>query len=79
MPKFEARGEEPIDLKRVRFLPQFGKRRPSYQTTWRWCVVGCRGVYLEAERIGGRIITSIQAVERFLARRGLRQENRRSR
>jgi hypothetical protein len=45
-----------------------GQSRPAAATAWRWCSRGLRGVRLEHYRIGGRIVTTEQAVRRFLAR-----------
>jgi len=42
-----------------------GLPRPSVSTIWRWHIKGCHGVYLEALRLGGRLVTSFEAVERF--------------
>jgi hypothetical protein len=38
----------------------------------RWARTGCRGVKLESARVGGRIVTSREALERFLE--GLNRE-----
>ena len=39
--------------------------QPSVSTLWRWCRRGVRGVRLEYRRLGRRIVTSAQAIERF--------------
>lgn len=41
--------------------------RPCLQTIYRWCERGVDGIKLERVRIGGRFVTSRQAVHRFLA------------
>ncbi|TWU08386.1 DUF1580 domain-containing protein [Stieleria varia] len=41
-------------------------RRPHVSTIWRWHRNGVRGVRLEAVRVGRSVITSKQAVTRFL-------------
>ncbi|MCS7466126.1 DUF1580 domain-containing protein [Stieleria sp. ICT_E10.1] len=41
-------------------------RRPHVSTVWRWYRTGVRGVRLEAVKIGRSVITSRQAVTRFL-------------
>jgi len=44
-------------------------RRPNYTTAWRWHRKGISTpngrVYLECSRVGGRVMTSVEAVERF--------------
>ena len=42
--------------------------RPHPSTIWRWHRVGVRGIRLEAVRLGGRYITSQEALDRFAAR-----------
>lgn len=57
----------------ARRLPPSRMGRPtSPSTIWRWVRHGCRGlhgqiVHLEAVRIGGRWVTSAEAIERFSA------------
>ncbi len=48
--------------------PIFGKR-PDKTTLYRWCLRGIDGTKLEHVRIGGRIITSRQALTRFIEAR----------
>src|SRR5262249_44592023 len=43
-------------------------RAPSTTTLWRWRTKGIRGVRLEAARVGGRVVTSLEAIRRFLER-----------
>jgi len=52
----------------VRQLPSFHGRRIHVSTLHRWCQRGVRGVRLECRRLGGRIVTSVEAVDRFSAR-----------
>ena len=40
--------------------------RPDKSTVYRWCLRGVSGNRLESTRIGGRIITSKQALTRFI-------------
>ena len=40
--------------------------RPCFATVWRWTQRGVRGRKLETYRIGSRVVTSEQAVHRFL-------------
>jgi len=48
------------------FLPKLGGRRIHTTSIWRWCRKGVRGVKLEHAIIGSRIITSVQALNRFV-------------
>jgi hypothetical protein len=41
--------------------------RPNVATLWRWRTAGCRGVKLETVLIGGRRMTSREALARFFA------------
>jgi hypothetical protein len=60
--------EDPITLADVPdLLPAIGGKKVSVYTVGRWASIGVRGVRLEVHRIGGRVLTSRQAVERFLA------------
>ena len=63
-----------IDLKREKVRPILSICRqiaPKYEidihpcTVWRWIQKGVRGVRLEHIRVGRRILTSDEAVERF--------------
>lgn len=44
-------------------------RRPDKTTVYRWINRGVRGTKLEAVRLGGVIITSRQAITRFIEQR----------
>lgn len=46
-------------------LPKIGGKKISTSTLWRWAVKGCRGVRLEVRRLGGRHLTSLEALDRF--------------
>ena len=61
--------EEVITLSEVRkFLPNVeGQNRPHLSTIWRWSLRGVGGVKLETVKIGSRVVTSRQAVTRFIA------------
>lgn len=39
---------------------------PSTTTLWRWRTRGIRGVRLESARLGGRVVTSVEAIRRFM-------------
>lgn len=61
--------EDVISLTEARnFLPEVeGQKRPHVSTVWRWSLRGVGGVKLETVKIGSRIVTSKQAVTRFIA------------
>ena len=40
-------------------------KRPATSTLWRWCRRGVRGIKLEYVRLGRRILTTPEALERF--------------
>jgi hypothetical protein len=46
-------------------LPAVGGCRIHTSTLWRWSTKGVKGVRLETRRLGGRIFTSREALERF--------------
>lgn len=51
-----------------RLLPANDGKRVHLSTLWRWCRIGVNGVRLEYLRVGRRIVTSKQALERFMTR-----------
>ena len=66
-----------IDLQSERLLsltdatktvPVIDGKRPHVSTVWRWCRKGVRGVRLEHVRLGHRICTSGEALNRFANR-----------
>lgn len=46
-------------------LPEIEGRRPHLSTVWRWIHRGIKGAKLESVRIGGRVYTSKEAIDRF--------------
>jgi len=66
----DPRKETCLSLKEAAQLPELraGGRGPHLATVWRWASAGVRGVTLETAHIGGRRVTSQEAVSRFLAR-----------
>lgn len=59
-----------IDLQSEELLSVFEvtrrlPNRPHIATVHRWITRGLRGVKLEATRIGGRVFTSVEALQRF--------------
>lgn len=46
---------------------QFCPSRPDPSTVCRWALKGARGIKLESIRVGGKVMTSKEAVQRFLA------------
>lgn len=49
----------------TKLLPLLNRRPISANAMWRWCSKGIQGVYLEHVRIGVRICTSAEAMNRF--------------
>ena len=47
-------------------LPRVDGKRPHTSTLWRWCRRGLRGVRLEHVRVGNRVCTSAEALNRFV-------------
>jgi hypothetical protein len=60
--------EDVITLTEARnFLPKVeGQKRPHVSTIWRWTLRGIGGTKLETVKIGSRIVTSKQAMTRFI-------------
>ena len=46
-------------------LPSINGRKPHGSTLWRWARRGIGGIRLESRRLGGRFVTSMEALERF--------------
>lgn len=46
-------------------IPTFNGKRCHTSTIWRWARRGCQGVKLEVRRLGGRFVTSREALDRF--------------
>ena len=46
-------------------VPPLNGRRLNTATLWRRCRKGVHGVRLEYRRLGGRIVTSLEALDRF--------------
>jgi len=40
--------------------------QPNFTTVWRWCSKGIQGTRLESVRAGRRILTSVEALDRFM-------------
>ena len=58
--------EQPLSLSdAAKALPRINGKRPHSSTLWRWARKGLQGVKLETRRLGGRFVTSIEALERF--------------
>lgn len=59
--------EDVIDSKECRReIEKIKGRRPDKTTVYRWFLRGVRGVRLEHVRIGNTILTSRQAITRFI-------------
>ena len=50
----------------AKLLPLLNAKRISSNAIWRWCRKGVSGIHLEHVRIGGRIFTSPDALNRFV-------------
>ena len=46
-------------------LPRLNGRKIHPNALWRWARKGVKGVRLETRRLGGRFVTSMEAIERF--------------
>ena len=46
-------------------LPRLNGRKIHPSALWRWARKGVKGVRLETRRLGGRFVTSMEAIERF--------------
>ncbi len=47
---------------------QPGGKKVHISTLYRWATAGVRGTHLETLRIGGRVVTSVEALQRFAER-----------
>ena len=50
----------------IRDVCEIVPTHPCFATVWRWTQRGCRGHKLEAYRIGSQLVTSQEALRRFL-------------
>ncbi|MEZ6117776.1 MAG: DUF1580 domain-containing protein [Pirellulaceae bacterium] len=55
-----------------RYVPTRRGKRVHYSTVYRWATKGARGRILETVLCGGLRYTSIQAVQRFLSLRAIK-------
>lgn len=55
------------DIKTLKAAIPLVPTQPTFSTIYRWATVGYRGHKLEVYRCGSRLITSTEAVARFLA------------
>ena len=46
-------------------LPRLNGKKIHASSLWRWARKGISGVRLETRRLGGRFVTSIEALDRF--------------
>jgi hypothetical protein len=62
--------EDVITLREARkYLPRVsGKKQTHYCTLYRWALRGVGGTKLESVKIGSQIVTSKQALTRFIRR-----------
>ena len=65
----DFQNERLLTLKQAaNMLPPFGGRPVHPSTLWRWCSKGLNSVKLEFVKVGGRMCTSEEALNRFLNR-----------
>ena len=61
--------EELITLTQAaRRLPKIDGKKVAVSTLWRWCRKGLRGEHLEYIRVGRKVCTNPEALERFFAK-----------
>ncbi len=48
-------------------LPRPNGKKIATTTLWRWARQGIRGIRLETRRLGRRVVTSVEALDRFTA------------
>jgi len=51
----------------ARLLPRINGKKIAASTLWRWCRKGLRGVNLEYLRVGSKVATTSDALQRFFA------------
>ncbi len=49
-------------------LPRINGKKIHASSLWRWARKGIHGIRLETRRLGGRFVTSLEAIERFSKR-----------
>ena len=49
-------------------LPRINGKKIHASSLWRWARKGIHGVRLETRRLGGRFVTSLEALDRFAKR-----------
>jgi len=54
------------DLLGLNEVPPVLQKRVNISTVWRWTNRGIKGVQLETIKLGGKTLTSVQAVTRFI-------------
>ncbi len=61
--------EQPLSLRQAASrLPGNSGKSMSYYTLWKYARRGHRGINLETKPLGGRLVTSMEAVQRFMDR-----------
>jgi hypothetical protein len=58
--------EELLTLNEAAKVLQLNGSRPHLSTIWRWCRKGLRGIRLDYVRVGRKIVTSPDALSRFM-------------
>lgn len=63
--KIGREGPRPSDLLTLGQIRHYLPTRPSYDTLYRWCTVGLKGITLDHESHGAWYYTSLANYERF--------------
>ena len=53
-------------IRTLKEIPPMVPTRPCFATVWRWSQRGVKGHKLETYKIGSRVVTSEEALHRFL-------------
>lgn len=59
----------------AKLLPRVGTKKIHTSTLWRWCKKGLRGTKLEYLRVGSKIVTTHEAMQRFFTTLAQLDEN----
>jgi len=62
----DTRSDELLGLSQAAAAcPPVDGKRPHASSLWRWMRKGCRGVRLEHVKVGRRVVTTREALEKF--------------
>lgn len=63
----DFRQEELLSMgEAAKTIPSINGKTPNKSSLWRWCIHGIQGVKLDYVRVGSRVCTSAEAIDRFL-------------